>query len=67
MTNDERCELNVLARKAHAELGRLHGPDVTLETMDGPTPYRAGDRVHSSRDDPGGRGFITARSRPSSA
>jgi hypothetical protein len=33
-------------------LTRLHGPDVTLETMDGPTPYRAGDRV-DTRQFPG--------------
>jgi hypothetical protein len=45
LTNAERIELNALARKAQAELGRLHGPEVTLETLDGPTPYRDGDRV----------------------
>ena len=44
-TNAERIELNALARKAQDELGRLHGPEVTLETLDGPTSYRAGDRV----------------------
>jgi hypothetical protein len=42
LTNAERIELNALARQAQDELGRLHGPEVTL---DGPTPYRAGDRV----------------------
>jgi hypothetical protein len=45
MTNAERIELNALARKAQDELGRLHGPEVTLETLDGLTPFRAGDRV----------------------
>jgi hypothetical protein len=45
LTNAERIELNALARKAQDELGRLHGPEVVLETLDGPTPYRAGDRV----------------------
>jgi hypothetical protein len=45
LTNAERIELNALARKAQDELGRLHGPEVILETLDGPTPYRAGDRV----------------------
>jgi hypothetical protein len=45
MTNAERCELNVLLRQAHDELGRLSGPEAKLETMDGLTPYRAGDRV----------------------
>jgi hypothetical protein len=45
LTTAERIELNALARKAQDELGRLHGPEVTLETLDGPTPYRAGDRV----------------------
>ena len=44
-TNAERIELNALARKAQDELGRLHGPEVVLETLDGPTSYRAGDRV----------------------
>jgi hypothetical protein len=45
MTNDERIELNALARRAHDDLGRLSGPEVFLETADGRTPYRAGDRV----------------------
>jgi hypothetical protein len=45
MTNSERCELNPLVRRAHDEFGRLSGPEVKLETMDGLTPYRAGDRV----------------------
>jgi hypothetical protein len=45
LTNAERIKLNALARKAQDELGRLHGPEVVLETLDGPTPYRAGDRV----------------------
>lgn len=45
MTNAERCELSPLLRDAHDELGRLSGPEVKLETMDGLTPYRAGDRV----------------------
>jgi ATP-dependent exoDNAse (exonuclease V) alpha subunit len=45
LTNAERIELNALARKAQDELGRLHGPEVVLETLDGPTAYRAGDRV----------------------
>ena len=50
LTNAERIELNALARKAEDELGRLHGPEVTLETLDRPTPYRAG--AHHPRDDP---------------
>jgi hypothetical protein len=45
MTNLERMALNVPLRAAHGDLGRLHGPEALLETMDGPTPYRAGDRV----------------------
>jgi molybdopterin-guanine dinucleotide biosynthesis protein len=45
MRNEERCELSPLLRNAHDQLGRLHGPEVILDTMDGPTPYRAGERV----------------------
>jgi hypothetical protein len=45
LTRAERIELNALARKAQDELRRLHEPEVVLETLDGPTPYRAGDRV----------------------
>jgi hypothetical protein len=47
MTNDERIALNAPLRQAHDELGRLSGPEVILQTIDGPTPYRAGDRVVS--------------------
>ena len=44
-TNQERLQLNVLARAAFRDMGRLSSPDTYLETMDGKTPYAVGERV----------------------
>jgi hypothetical protein len=46
MTNGGRKVLNAPLREAHDALGRLSGPEVTRNTMDGPTRYRAGDRIN---------------------
>lgn len=44
-TNKERVQLNAAARSAYRALGRLTGPDVALDTMDGRTSFAVGERV----------------------
>ncbi len=44
-TNTERIAVNALARDEWRAMGRLHGEDAALETIDGKTNYAVGDRV----------------------
>ena len=44
-TNKERIAVNALARDEWRAMGRLHGEDAALETIDGKTNYAVGDRV----------------------